>query len=71
MNISEMANAIADQLEHKATIEKNKKVSNAEQYYKGYVDACEEFGRQLRQKAAMAANEAGQDGAMAVLKSAT
>lgn len=71
MNITEMTNAIADQLEHNAAIEKNKKVSNAEQYYKGYVDACEEFGRQLRQKAAMAANEAGQYAAAPVLKTAT
>lgn len=71
MNITELTNSIADQLEHNAALEKNKKVRDAEQYYKGYVDACEEFGRLLRQKAAMAARDIGQDGAIAALKSAT
>lgn len=48
MNITEVTNSIADQLEHNAVLEKNKKVRDAEQYYKGYMDACEEFGRLLR-----------------------
>lgn len=71
MNITEITNTIADQLEHKALIEKNKKTRDAEQYYKGYVDACEEFGKLLRQNAAMAARYADQDAAAPVLKSAT
>lgn len=37
-------NEIIDQLEHEAS----KKLNEAQAYYKGYVQACEDFGRALR-----------------------
>lgn len=37
-------NEITDRLEHEAS----KKLNEAQAYYKGYVQACEDFGRALR-----------------------
>lgn len=40
----EKTNEIADRLEHEAS----KKLNEAQSYHKGYVQACEDFGRALR-----------------------
>lgn len=40
----EKTNEITDQLEHEAS----KKLNEAQAYHKGYVQACEDFGRALR-----------------------
>lgn len=37
-------NEITDRLEHEAT----KKLNEAQAYHKGYIQACEDFGRALR-----------------------
>lgn len=37
-------NEITDRLEHEAS----KKLSEAHAYHKGYIQACEDFGRALR-----------------------
>lgn len=36
---------ITDELEHEATL----KLKDAQAYYKGYVQACEDYGRRIRQ----------------------
>lgn len=43
--IIDKANEITDQLEHEAS----KKLNEALAYHKGYVEACEEFGRRMRE----------------------
>lgn len=35
---------ITDQLEHEAAL----KLKDAQEYYKGYVQACEDYGRRIR-----------------------
>ena len=71
MNITELSNSIADELEHRASAEKNKKVKAAEDYFKGYIQACEDFAGQLRRSAREAGQEAAQDAAVSGLMSAT
>lgn len=71
MNLTELSNTIADCLEREAALEKNKKVNAVQDYYKGYIQACEDFGRQLRQRSREAGSETGQDAAAQTLQSAT
>ena len=49
MNKNELSSHIADELERKARVNKMAKVNLAEEYYKGYEQACEDFARMLRQ----------------------
>lgn len=42
--IIKKTNEITDRLEHEAS----KKLNEAQEYHKGYVQACEDFGRALR-----------------------
>ena len=44
--IIDMSHDIADKLQNEASA----KLSEAQTYYKGYVQACEDFGRRLRQE---------------------
>lgn len=47
MNNQEMiekTHEITDQLEHEASV----RLSEEQAYYKGYVQACEDFGRRVR-----------------------
>lgn len=39
---------ITDMLEHRANIEYDKAVQKADAYRDGYVQACEDFGREMR-----------------------
>ena len=40
---------ITDALENKASIKKSKELEKVNAYYEGYTQACEDFGRAMRQ----------------------
>ena len=44
--IIDISHDITNELQHEASV----KLSEAQAYYKGYVQACEDFGRRLRQE---------------------
>lgn len=68
MNLTELSDSIADQLEREAKRVKKEQLLAAEEYYKGYIQACEDFAGNLRQKEKVIkrgpSQEAGKPGLM-------
>lgn len=48
MNLSNKANEIADRLQHEVTVKYNKQMEAVSAEKKGYIQACEDFARELR-----------------------
>lgn len=48
MNLSNKANEIADRLQHEATVKYSKQMAEVTAEKNGYVQACEDFARELR-----------------------
>lgn len=57
MTLTDLSHEIADDLEYKAEQERNKKIRDAETHYNAYVQACEDFGRRLRDHAQQQEND--------------
>lgn len=49
MDLTRNPSDIRNELEHDAVSRKNEKIKEAEEFYKGYVEACEDFCRRLTQ----------------------
>lgn len=49
MDLTRNPSDIRNELEHDAVSKKNEKIRETEAFYKGYVEACEDFCRRLTQ----------------------
>lgn len=56
MNLSNKANEIANRLQHEATVKYNKQMAEVSAEKEGYIQACEDFARELRMYAREVAN---------------